>query len=125
MIMHRFLIAAAALALSACAAADAQSTAANTPEGGRDCFRAADVTGYSTVDDHHVRVRVGASRRYILGTAWNVNDLNWSNRIAIRSSNDWICTGNGLGVDIVGGDPRRRRPINSVERAPEEAPQGS
>jgi hypothetical protein len=109
--------------LAACASADgAASQSAST----RDCFRSETASGYSIIDDHSVNVRVGASRNYILRTNWNARDLDWTQAIAIRSSTGLICTGNGLGVSIVGGDPQRTYPVNSIERAPgDEAPQGS
>jgi hypothetical protein len=114
-----FAIACAAFALSACATAPA-------PEG-RDCFLNRQINGYSVIDEHHVRVSVGASRSYILTTNWNANDLRWTEVIAIRSTGDWICTGSGLGVDVIGGRPRMTYPIVSIEREPEPPaePQGS
>ena len=49
-----------------------------------------------------------------------------SQAIAIRSSTGWICTGNGLGVDIIGGEPQRRYPVSSITRKPDEPePTGS
>jgi hypothetical protein len=113
-------IACAAFALSACATP--------APPDGRDCFLNRQITGYSVIDEHHVRVSVGAGRRYILTTNWNAHDLRWTEAIAIRSTGDWICTGNGLGVDVIGGTPRQTYPIVSIEREPEpppEQPQGS
>ncbi|MBC7767899.1 MAG: hypothetical protein H7124_03860 [Phycisphaerales bacterium] len=107
---------AAALLLSSCATQPTEGSASSD----RECFRAGDVNGYSVIDSHTVRVTVGPSRHYLLGTTWNANDLDWSTTIAIRSSAGRICTGNGLGVDIIGGDPRRTYPITSIVRAPEE-----
>jgi hypothetical protein len=114
----------AALALAACASdpgAD-QSAAASD-----DCFRTADINGYNVIDRTHIRVSVGAARKYVLTTMWNANDLDWTTAIAIRTATGRVCTGNGLGVELIGGDPRRTYPIVSVERAPDDAPavQGS
>jgi len=72
------------------------------------------------IDDRHVRVSVGPSRAYILETMWNARDLDWTNAIAIRSSNSFICTGNGLGVEVIGGQPRRTYHVSSITRAPEQ-----
>ncbi|HYD86562.1 MAG TPA: DUF6491 family protein [Vitreimonas sp.] len=120
--MRRKGFIAAALLLSACATQPAGTSAAAD----RDCFRASNINGYSVIDDHNVRVSVGASRDYILSTTWNARDLDWTHAIAIRSSTGWICTGNGLGVEVIGGEPRRTYPITSITRAPEEpAAQGS
>lgn len=117
--MVRVSFIALALALSACASTGAQTADA----GGRDCFRSSQVRGYNVVDDTHVELRVGANDRYILETGWNARDLDWNERIGLRSSTGSICTGNGLGVEIIGGEPRRRYTIVSIARAPEPAAQ--
>lgn len=119
------LTAFACLALAACAT-PAETTASAAPAE-RDCFNASTISGYNYVDNEHVIVRVGANRRYTMTTMFNARDLDWTQNIAIRSTTDWICTGNGLGVDIISGDPRRTYPITAIERTPDEAPaaQGS
>lgn len=99
----------AALALSGCVSAPAPTD--------RDCFLNRQINGYSVIDNHHVRVSVGANRHYVLTTDWNAHDLEWGEVIAIRSSSDWICAGSGLGVDLIGGQPRRRYPVSAI--APE------
>ncbi len=92
----------------------------------QDCFRSEQVSGYNVIDNNHVGLRVGASRQYILTTMWNSRDLDWTHAIAIRSSTGRICTGNGLGVDLIGGDPQRTYPVSAITRAPGEDPvQGS
>jgi hypothetical protein len=109
--------------LAACASTDSDATQVAS---NRDCFRSAQVNGYNVIDNNHIGLRVGASRNYVLTTMWNARDLDWTHAIAIRSSTGLICTGNGLGVELIGGDPRRTYPIVSIERAPEDpAPQGS
>lgn len=111
-------------ALAGCATAT--DTASTTPPADRDCFAAHSVRGYELIDDNNIRIDVGASREYILGTMWDAHDLDWTQAIALRSTSGWICTGNGLGVEVIGGEPRRTYPINSITRAPDEAPiQGS
>lgn len=114
-----------ALAAASMAACTPTQTADGTAED-RDCFRNADIFGYSVVDDHTIRVDAGA-RDYLLITNWNARDLDWTTRIAIEARpTGWICTGSGVGVEIIGGDPVRRYPVNEVRRAPEEpAPSGS
>ena len=79
------------------------------------------VNGYEYVDEHSVVVRVGANRRYVLSTEWNSRDLNWEHVIAIRSTTSWICTGAGLGVEIIGGEPRRHYPVSSIAHAPDQS----
>ncbi len=123
--MLRTLFIAAALGLTACASPTAGATA-NTPGEGRDCFQTANVSGYNYIDQHHVRLTVGASRNYILTTTWNARDLDWTQAVALHSTSGWICTGNGLGVELSGGHPRRTYPITGIAREPEPAaPQGS
>ncbi|MGQ0532957.1 MAG: DUF6491 family protein [Caulobacteraceae bacterium] len=108
--------------LAACATDESASQVASS----NDCFRSADVNGYTVIDDRHVGLRVGANRNYVLTTSWNVRDLDWTQAIAVRTATGRICTGNGLGVELIGGDPQRTYPVVSIERAPEDpAPQGS
>jgi hypothetical protein len=113
--MFRKGIIVATLLLAACATTPQTETASE-----RDCFRASSVNGYSVIDDHNVRLTVGANRYYVLNTAWNVRDLDWTHAIAIRSATGRICTGRGLDVDIIGGDPRRTYPITSIARLPDQ-----
>lgn len=122
--MLRIGILAAALALGACAAT--QETA-QTPPADRDCFNTTAVAGYSYIDENHIGVTVGANRQYILTTMFNARNLDWTQAIAIRSTSNWICTGNGVGVELIGGQPQQTYPINRIERAPDTAPadQGS
>jgi hypothetical protein len=119
------LFASLALMLAACASADGEASAdgANAAAGGRECFRSESVSGFSVVDRNTVEVRVGANRRYRLTTSWPTHDLDFSQRIAIRSATGQICTGSGLGVEIIGGDPQATYPIRSIARAPEPAPE--
>lgn len=109
--------------LAACASTGESTEAA----GSRECFRSEQVNGYSLVDNNHVQLRVGANRHYILTTNWNARDLDWSHAIAIRSTTGQICTGSGLGVELIGGEPSRTFPVVSIERAPDDEPavQGS
>lgn len=117
--MLRIGIFASALALAACATTGDDTAAA----GDRDCFRSESVNGFNVVDRSTIQVRVGASRRYLLTTAWNTNNLDFSQRIALRSSAGFICTGSGLGVQVIGGDPVSTYPIQSITRAPDPEPE--
>jgi hypothetical protein len=111
--------ASAALLLAACASTEV--AAAQSSE--RNCFRSANVTGFNVIDRNSIQVRVGASRRYIFTTNWPTTNLDFSQRIAIRSSTGYICTGSGIGVEIVGGQPAASYPVDSITRAPDPAPQ--
>ena len=124
----RLALTAAFLAVAIGAAPLAAATAAEqAPEQSpvRDCFASRSILGYSIIDDHNVKVSVGASRDYILTTTWNARNLDWGQAIALRSTTGWICTGNGLGVSVIGGRPSQTYPITGIARAPESAPQGS
>lgn len=118
----RTLFIASLIALAACSTTTAPEADA-AAAGPRDCFLASSVNGYNVVDDHTVRVSVGANRHYLLGTSWNAHDLNWTEAIALQSPPaGWICTGNGLGVEVRGGRPRQTYPITSVTREPDAPP---
>jgi hypothetical protein len=118
--LRTLLIAGAAIGLSACATGTEAARA-----DGRDCFHADEVSGYSVIDDHHVGIRVGANRNYVLETNWNVRGLDWGNAIALRSDMSWICTGENLGVRVTGGDPVRTYWIQSVSRGPDRGAEAS
>lgn len=123
--MLRPLLFTALLAISACATPTndgAQPASASA----RDCFFSSQVHGFNPVDGHHIRISVGASDNYILTTNWNAYDLQYAERIALRSSTGSICTGNGLGVEVIGGDNHQHFPISAIEReTTPTAPQGS
>jgi len=107
--------------LAACASIEGQQTASSS-----DCFNSEQVSGYNVIDNHNIGLSVGASRDYVLTTNWNARDLDWTHAIALRSATGRICTGNGLGVTIVGGDPQRTYPVSQIARAPDSnAVQGS
>ena len=124
--MFRALAITALVALAACATEPGGQATATAPAD-RDCFNADNVTGFSYLDENHIQLSVGANRKYTLTTMFNARDLDWTQAIAIRSHTNWICTGNGLGVELIGGDPRRTYPINEIARDPDETPpaQGS
>lgn len=105
--------------LAACAST---APASEQTTSSQDCFRSEQVSGYSYVDNHHISLRVGANRSYVLTTMWNARDLDWSHAIAIRSATGRICTGSGLGVDLIGGDPQRTYAVSEIIRAPEDQP---
>jgi hypothetical protein len=124
--MFRALALTAVVALAACATEPSDQASA-TPPADRDCFNADSVNGFSYVDENHIQLSVGANRKYILTTMFNARDLDWTQAIAVRSTSSWICTGNGLGVELIGGEPHRTYPVQEIVRAPDETPpvQGS
>jgi hypothetical protein len=117
-------------ALFLVALASACTTTAGAPQAdtaARDCFRTLDVSGYGVVDDRRIRVHVSPQREYILTIGQTVRNLDWTHAISIRSVSSFVCVGNGLGVQLLGGDPPLTYSVVQVERAPQETatPQGS
>lgn len=114
------LAAASALALSACTTTETASSGS-----GAHCFRPAQVTGYSVVDDSRVRVRAGTND-YIFTIRGRTSELDWTHAIAVQSTEQLICPGGTtLGVYLVGGQPPLRYAVANVEMAPEDGPTGS
>lgn len=121
--MFRKLAAASVLlALGACAS---PTQSADSESSSRDCFRTVDVRGYGVVDEHRIRARVSTTREYYMTIAQNTRDLDWNHAIALRSTTSFICVGNGLGVQVMGGDPAVPYQVTRIERAPDDTPAGS
>lgn len=123
--MKTLTLAASLLALASLANAQpAPSNAQAAPAHGTDCFLASHYLSYSYIDPHHISIHYGPSRDYLLATEWDARDLRWVEALAIRSrGSDWICTGNGLGVEIIGGHMRQTYPVSSITRMPPPAAQ--
>lgn len=112
--MRIFILAALAAALSACTTPETETIAA----GPRDCFRAMDVSGYGILDADRIRVRIGPSREYYLTVQGGTRALRFDETLALDAGQSFVCTGNGLGVRVIGGDHDFPRPITLIERAP-------
>ena len=130
MLRNALLAAGLVLGLAACTTPAGTTMAAAGPAPAqRDCFRNDDIAGFNVVDDHRVRIRVGANRNYFLTTDWDASQLSWSHVLAIRSDTGWICTGQPMDIRIVGSQPVRSYYITNIERGPdrgqETAAQGS
>jgi len=59
------------------------------------CFRAAEVNGFTSRGSDAVDVRVGANRHYRLSLGGPCPDVDWSLRVALRTTggNSYICQG--------------------------------
>ncbi|UPT61839.1 MAG: DUF6491 family protein [Hyphomonadaceae bacterium JAD_PAG50586_4] len=112
--MRTLLVLACALSLSACASADADSTATAD----RDCFRPMDVSGFNVVDSDRLKVRVGPSREYFLTVQGGTREMRFDETLGIDAGHSFVCTGNGLGVRVIGGDHDFPRAVTRVERVP-------
>ena len=108
----------AACALAGCAQQPSPPPAA-AASGGRDCFSATNVSGFSAVDDDTVDVQVGARRWYRLEIAGVCPNVNWAKGVALvaHSGGSFICQ--GFDAEIVAPDPGlgpQRCLVNSVRR---------
>lgn len=95
----------AAAMLAGCTVQPAATTAAAANTSGRQCFRAQDVNGYTPVSDDVVLVQAGASRYFRLELAGSCPNIDWSRRIALRSTSggSWVCQ--GLDAEVIVPDP--------------------
>lgn len=108
----------ALLPLSAAWAAPRGSTASNA-NAPRQCFLVSAISGYRTVGDEQVILRVGPNEHWRLVLQGSCPDLNWSRgRILLRQhfGGSRICT--GLAAEVITSDPNfpRRCPINRIEK---------
>jgi hypothetical protein len=120
--MSRKYLLVALCALGACATQEASTETASTPPAGRDCFLSSNITTQRVIDDEHIGVRAG-SRDYIITVRGNANDLKTGDPLVIDAHNGWICTGNGLGLNLSVADPLRPLFVTEIARAPETPPE--
>lgn len=97
----------AALLVGSTIATDPSPAAAQSANG-RQCFRAADVNGFTSRGRDEVDVRVGANRQYRLTLAGSCPDIDWSFRVGIRATGggSWIC--HGADAEIIVPSPMGR-----------------
>ena len=109
--------------LGACALAGCAQQPAGPPavaaSGGRECFSARSVSGFTAVDDDTVDVQVGSRRYYRLETAGVCLNVNWATGAALvaRSGSSFICQ--GFDAELVVPNPGlgpQRCLVNSVRR---------
>jgi hypothetical protein len=97
-----------ALAVAGCAQAPAPMAAPTAAAAGASrgqCFHAGQVSGFSSVSDNIVDVKVGANRFYRLQMSGSCPNSNFSQRVALRTigGGSWICR--GLDAEIIVPDP--------------------
>jgi hypothetical protein len=115
---------AAAVTLLASAGACADSGARAAPQAaateGRSCFRAADVSSWAAEDRTTVNLRVNIRDFYQVKLLAPCGDIDFSQRIGVRSGggSDFICTGSGLDIEIIAPTPigRQTCPATSLRR---------
>jgi len=105
----------AAFVAAAAGAAPLATAAEQSPT--RDCFPTRAITGYGISGEHTAYLTVG-NRHYFLHIDDSARDLDWDHNIAVRSLSTFICTGNGLGVQLMGGYPPISHQVVGIERAP-------
>lgn len=68
------------------------------------CFRAADVNGFTPRGPDQVDVQVGANRIYRLSLIGGCTNIDWSFRVALRTTGggSWICHGADAEIVVPG-----------------------
>lgn len=115
------IVLAAALA-TGCTANPGPSAQAASRAGGQ-CFLASQVNSFHAVDKDTVIVRVGASQNYQLEILGTCPDINWSNRIAVRSTggSNWVCQGLDAELIVPAATGFDRCPVLGVQAISPEA----
>ena len=116
------LLAAGGLGLAASFAVEAQPETGSAQRAARQCFLPAQVNGFTAVDRDTVHVKVSASQVYELELFGDCPDVDWEQRIAIRSTggSTWVCQ--GLDAELVVPSPigPTRCPVSTIRRLSDE-----
>ncbi|MBO9624701.1 MAG: hypothetical protein J7500_18495 [Sphingomonas sp.] len=119
--------AAATIALLTAAGCAPVEPSHSGPREPRRCFLPREVRNFTAVDSTTVHLRVGRDI-YRVETFGVCPDLNWTNRMAIRTTggSSMICVGSGLGVTILTRGPSGRRScqVRSIRALTPEEVQG-
>jgi hypothetical protein len=104
--------------LTACAMSNQQPQGQAARGAGQRCFLPSQVNGFNAVDSDTVQVTVGVNTIYELQIVGVCPDIDWSQRIGIRSTGggSWICS--GLDAELIVPSPMgvQRCPVTSVRR---------
>jgi hypothetical protein len=100
-----------AVVIAACAA-DQPGAAPARAAGGQQCFNARNVYNFHAVNDRTVLVEVGTKRIYELQIVGVCPEIDWTQKLAIRTTggSSWICR--GMDAELVVPSP------SGVERCP-------
>lgn len=131
-------LAAAALALAACASSDEQAAPVETraaPQAApapapaetaaidtRDCFNIRAISGFSHVDDDTLRINVGASRAYEIDTSGaTCRNLRFANQISLEAdpASNFLCVGGRAMTARVRTDQGDECFVDAVRRVPD------
>ena len=116
---------ATALAAASCSTAAPPPAEARFAGGGeQQCVYTRNIRNFAPLDHNRVLVSAGANRTYQLELFATCPDIDWSQRIAFRSSSgsSWLC--HGLDAELLVPSPigLQRCPVLGVRRlTPEEA----
>ena len=99
------IAAAAAVLTAACAVGAAQPSPQAAKRDARQCFLVSQVNGFNAVNRDTVQVSVGASTIYQLELFGGCPEIDWSQRIGIRSTggSSWACS--GLDAELIVPSP--------------------
>ena len=95
---------AAALAIVAgCAPVSSESPTVASAAGSeaRQCLHVPSVNGFKAVDDDTVNVRAGVNDVYQLDLLGDCRDIDWNNRIALRSRGGGSFSCGPLGLEVI------------------------
>ena len=120
--MFPAFLAAPGLCLAASLAVGAQPDAEPARSAGRQCFLPGQVNGFTALDRDTVHVKVSASQVYELELFGDCANVDWEQRIAIRSTggSSWVCQ--GLDAELIVPSPigPQRCPVSTIRRLSDE-----
>jgi hypothetical protein len=117
-----------ALALAAASAVAAwspggrgEAVAAKAPSSARSCFLPRQVDGFNAVDRDTVNVTIGPRQVYQLELFGTCPDVDFSQRIGIRSTHgsSWVCQGFDAELIVPGPSGVDRCPVTSIRKLSE------
>ena len=97
---------------SACASAGEDRDRVRSKE--RTCIHVSSINGFNPIDPKHLTISVGASKTYLVTLFSRCRELNWSEKIAIKSHSSWTCS-NSKDRILVDGDRCMISKIELVE----------
>jgi hypothetical protein len=118
-IKEKITVVACALLTATCSPAGPPAGApASAATSGRQCFNAGTVNGFDAIDDDTVLVNVGARNVWKLDIVGVCPDIDWTNRIALRSTggSSWVCE--ALDAELIVPSPNgaQRCPVVGVQK---------
>ena len=107
-----FIAGVAGAALVACATDAPQAAGVAAADSAKQCFNARNVYNFHAVNDRTVLVEVGTNRMYELQIVGVCPEIDWTQKLAIRTTggSSWICRGND--AELVVPSP------SGIERCP-------